>query len=213
MEANFCFILGFKGRNCQENIDDCGGNLCKNGGRCVDGVNTYTCQCPANWQGGYCLEDVDECSLNNPCQNHGTCQNTEGGYECICVNGFIGKNCEENKDDCAGSPCLNGGTCHDKVGRYECECPLGKTGLLCHLEDECLRNPCNPGARCDTNPVTGQRTCTCPPGYTGTTCEEDIDECAGVATPCEHEGQCVNTPGSYTCRCPQVRWCGAWCTC
>ena len=171
----------------------------------MDGVNTYTCQCPANWQGRYCLEDVDECTLNNPCQNHGTCQNTEGGYECICVNGFIGKNCEENKDDCAGSPCLNGGTCHDKVGRYECECPLGKTGLLCHLEDECLRNPCNPGARCDTNPVTGQRTCTCPPGYTGTTCEEDIDECAGVATPCEHEGVCVNTPGSYKCRCPQVR--------
>ena len=92
-----------------------------------------------------------------------------------------------------------------QVGRYECECPRGKTGLRCHLDDECVLNPCRGAARCDTNRVTGARTCTCPPGYTGENCQQDVDECQDGATPCEHDGQCVNTLGSYTCRCPQVQ--------
>ena len=66
---------------------------------CVDGDNPYSCSCPHNWSGQYCLEDVDECALNNPCQNLGTCKNTEGGYECICVSRFIGKNCETNLEN------------------------------------------------------------------------------------------------------------------
>jgi hypothetical protein len=50
--------------------------------------------------------------------------------------------------------------------------------LLCHLEDACASNPCNPGARCDTNPVTGASTCNCPPGFNGTDCAQDINECS-----------------------------------
>lgn len=42
---------GFTGQNCEENINDCPGNNCKNGGTCVDGVNTYNCQCPPEWTG------------------------------------------------------------------------------------------------------------------------------------------------------------------
>ena len=88
-----CFIYfeGFTGNQCQINIDDCninGKHLCQNGGRCVDGVNTYTCDCPPNYTGAYCTEDVDECSLNeNVCLNGATCTNTNGNYSCICVNG------------------------------------------------------------------------------------------------------------------------------
>ena len=205
--TNICLFLGFNGTNCENNIDDCGGNLCQNGGKCRDGINTYTCDCPPNWTGEYCLENVDECAVSSPCQNHGTCRDTEGGYECICVNGFSGRNCEINKDDCALNPCLNGGTCVDKIGKYECECPPGKTGLICHLDDQCYNNPCKvPGARCDTNKVTGQRTCTCPPGLKGENCDEDIDECASLSqNVCEHDGICVNTHGSYKCSCPKVR--------
>ena len=95
-------ILGFGGARCQNNIDDCPGHLCQNGGKCIDGINTYTCECPLEWSGKYCSEDVDECSgSNNPCQNGATCANEEGGYSCICVNGYEGNNCEKNVDDCA----------------------------------------------------------------------------------------------------------------
>lgn len=47
-----CFLSpGFAGQNCEDNIDDCPGNNCKNGGTCVDGVNTYNCQCLPEWTG------------------------------------------------------------------------------------------------------------------------------------------------------------------
>lgn len=51
-------------------------------------------------------------------------------------------------------------------------------GLLCHLDDACISNPCQKGSNCDTNPVNGKAICTCPPGYTGSACNLDIDECS-----------------------------------
>ena len=51
-------------------------------------------------------------------------------------------------------------------------------GLLCHLDDACVSNPCQKGALCDTNPVNGHYICTCPQGHKGADCTEDVDECA-----------------------------------
>ena len=144
----------------------------------MDGVGTYTCNCPAEYTGRYCTEDVDECALRpDVCQNGATCHNTEGGYSCICVNGYEGHNCEIDVDDCAQQPCLNGGTCHDRVASYVCECPPDKTGLLCHLNNACASNPCNAGSICETSVVNGSYTCRCPSGYTGPECNHDINEC------------------------------------
>ena len=122
----FLMHLGFTGKRCEINLDDCGGHLCQNGGKCIDGINTYSCQCPPEYTGQYCTQDVDECAIRpDICQNGATCANTDGGYSCICVNGFEGKNCEINVDDCAQQPCLNGGTCEDRVASYICHCPPG----------------------------------------------------------------------------------------
>lgn len=102
LTLDYVSIKGFDGPSCEVNIDDCRGNLCQNGGKCVDSVNSYTCECPAEWSGKYCTTDFDECSgSQNPCQNGATCANEEGGYKCICVNGYEGENCEINVDDCA----------------------------------------------------------------------------------------------------------------
>lgn len=43
---------GFTGQSCEQNVDDCPAHSCKNGGACVDGVNTYNCRCPPEWTGG-----------------------------------------------------------------------------------------------------------------------------------------------------------------
>ena len=93
---------------------------------CVDGINSYTCQCPASFTGPYCNQDVDECALRpSVCKNGATCTNTHGGYSCICVNGWTGPDCSENIDDCAGAACFNGATCHDRVGSFYCQCAPG----------------------------------------------------------------------------------------
>lgn len=57
------FFTGFEGKNCEQNIDDCPGHLCQNGGTCVDAVNAYNCKCPPNFTGQFCENDVDECAL------------------------------------------------------------------------------------------------------------------------------------------------------
>ena len=36
-------------------IDDCVNHTCANGGLCVDGINTYSCNCSAGYTGECCL--------------------------------------------------------------------------------------------------------------------------------------------------------------
>ena len=35
-------------------INDCVNHTCRNGGSCVDGVNSYTCNCLAGFTGDHC---------------------------------------------------------------------------------------------------------------------------------------------------------------
>ena len=35
-------------------VDDCVNQTCANGGSCVDGVNTYSCNCAAGYTGDHC---------------------------------------------------------------------------------------------------------------------------------------------------------------
>lgn len=55
-------FVGFQGKNCEENVDNCPGHLCQNGGTCIDGVNSYRCRCTSNFNGNFCEIDVDECA-------------------------------------------------------------------------------------------------------------------------------------------------------
>lgn len=123
------FFSGFRGQNCEENINDCPGHLCQNGATCVDGIKNYTCLCPSTYMGRFCEQDVDECSQRpSVCQNGATCTNSVGGYSCICVNGWTGPDCSININDCADAACFNGATCIDRVGSFYCKCTPGKTG-------------------------------------------------------------------------------------
>lgn len=197
---------GFTGLDCEMNPDDCVRHQCQNGATCLDGLDTYTCLCPKTWKGWDCSEDIDECEARGPprCRNGGTCQNTAGSFHCVCVSGWGGAGCEENLDDCAAATCAPGSTCIDRVGSFSCLCPPGRTGLLCHLEDMCLSQPCHVNAQCSTNPLTGSTLCICQPGYSGSTCHQDLDECQMAQqgpSPCEHGGSCINTPGSFNCLC------------
>ena len=45
------FVTGFRGRNCQTNINDCIRNPCHEGSTCIDLVEGYHCDCPPTFTG------------------------------------------------------------------------------------------------------------------------------------------------------------------
>ena len=83
--------LGFEGRRCENDTDECVSQPCFNGGTCTDKLNGFTCNCPAGFIGRQCEANIIEC-LSNPCQNGGTCVESVGlvGYTCSCPIGFQG---------------------------------------------------------------------------------------------------------------------------
>nr|CAH8828012.1 unnamed protein product [Trichobilharzia regenti] len=72
----------------------------------------------------------------------------------------------------------------------------------CKSPDSCLSNPCHSNEYCISNEDEGFQ-CKCKQGWTGDDCTVDVDECQfDSINPCEHDGVCINSPGSYQCRCP-----------
>ncbi|KAK3612288.1 hypothetical protein CHS0354_011006 [Potamilus streckersoni] len=99
------------------------------------------------------------------------CNNTQGGYNCFC---FPGYKLDMDKTTCI--PC--------KFPYYGQNC-----SSIC---------ACGQSAK-DCDPVKG---CVCIEGWTGTDCDEDVDECQENLKICgDPYKTCINTNGSYTCRC------------
>ncbi|MBD5001523.1 hypothetical protein GUF49_08215, partial [Xanthomonas citri pv. citri] len=83
------------GPQCQTNIDDCSHKPCLNGGACVDGIDSYKCQCPVGFAGHLCESAVDICATS-PCANGGTCSSSRsdfGSFKCQCRPGWAGMYC------------------------------------------------------------------------------------------------------------------------
>ena len=80
--------------------------FCRNGGSCVDGAISSTCDCPAGTTGVNC-ETVDYC-YSIDC-NNGQCVSHEHEHECVCVDGWNGETC--NVQVCGETGCHNNGIC------------------------------------------------------------------------------------------------------
>ena len=128
-------------------IDDCDGIACENGGFCVDGRRSYSCDCDGSgYEGDLCQTDIDECTEGTAtCDPKGTatCVNSPGGFSCDCKPRYTGDDCDE---------------CEDGYIRHDGECDV----------DVCRRSyPCNSHGIC--NPA--KNACDCDEGYTATRCD------------------------------------------
>ncbi|XP_019641732.1 PREDICTED: sushi, von Willebrand factor type A, EGF and pentraxin domain-containing protein 1-like [Branchiostoma belcheri] len=190
--------LGFGGKNCEIDVDDCFDVICQHGGTCVDKVDGYECTCAIGFHGRNCELEVSTCSPN-PCQYDGECTEKEfGTYNCSCRPGYLGTDCDVELNECASDPCFNDATCVDLVDNYYCDCPYGFFGKDCNGEiDYCDPNLCQHGGTCI--PIQNDYRCSCSVGYMGYNCEIDIDECEGVT--CMNSGTCVDGVASYNCAC------------
>uniref|UniRef100_A0A8C5KFS9 Notch 3 n=1 Tax=Jaculus jaculus TaxID=51337 RepID=A0A8C5KFS9_JACJA len=205
---------GYTGPLCENPTLPCAPSPCRNGGTCRQSSDViYDCACLP----GDCNQNIDDCATA-VCFHGATCHDRVASFYCACP---MGKTGDIRELRMGPEVCLSGGVCdpgsHSPVPTSSSEggvwalwadlenwllislYPL--SGLLCHLDDACVSNPCHEGAICDTNPVNGRAICTCPPGFTGGACDQDVDECSIGANPCEHLGRCVNTQGSFLCQC------------
>ncbi|CAI9731634.1 von Willebrand factor type A, EGF and pentraxin domain-containing 1 [Octopus vulgaris] len=187
-ECNQGYTLEIDGHSCSD-IDQCQENNGNCEQNCHNMNGSYVCSCDAGFSlhpDNRSCSDVNECHQNNQCEH--LCFNTMGSYRCVCNSGFT---LDMDKHSCVGY-CdmfeLPENTFVKNSG-----CPLNqkiKIGSKCQVQ-------CHKGYR-----LSGSSTYKClKNGFwskNNVTCI-DIDECEKKNGKCDHK--CVNTLGSYFCKC------------
>uniref|UniRef100_A0A8C5LIN3 EGF-like-domain, multiple 6 n=1 Tax=Jaculus jaculus TaxID=51337 RepID=A0A8C5LIN3_JACJA len=127
-----------------------------------------------------------------------------GPNKCRCFPGYTGKTCNQDVNECGVKPRPCPHRCVNTHGSYKCFC-LSSHMLLpdatCANSRTCASTNCQYGCE-DTE--EGPR-CVCPSsglhlGPNGRVCL-DVDECASGKAVCPYNRRCVNTFGSYYCKC------------
>lgn len=172
---------GFSGVNCEQNINECLTAKCHNGGLCIDGINSYECECKWPYTGRYC-ETKQTCQTDNVCKNNGICSEKVSRFfgqrvlTCQCQPGYTGVDCGTRVNKCQNQPCLNDGQCITVINDYQCLCSHGFRGRNCELVDPCASGPCHNNGTCIG--LEGSYLCQCQSGYTGVRCD--------VRLPCKY---------------------------
>ncbi|XP_076808503.1 uncharacterized protein LOC143451672 isoform X1 [Clavelina lepadiformis] len=199
-----CHCLpGYHGKNCENEVNVCANQPCKNGATCLrHSPTSFSCNCPAGYRGSTCSVDIDECATAN-CGLHGTCVDGVNSFTCDCDPGYRGEVCDENIDDCASNPCINGGTCTDHVAFYSCNCSEQYNGVNCENRiSPCVIDPCANGGICGVNPDYSFN-CSCPTAYTGPLCQHGVGSpCASL--PCQNGAICYVAKNNVTAILPST---------
>ncbi|XP_044536450.1 nephronectin isoform X4 [Gracilinanus agilis] len=151
---------------------------------------------------GWARQSWGQCQpVCQPRCKHGECI---GPNKCKCHPGFSGKTCNQDLNECGLKPRPCKHRCMNTYGSYKCYCLNGYMLMpdgSCSSALSCSMANCQYG--CDV--MKGDVRCRCPSpglqlGPDGRTCV-DVDECATGRALCPRFRQCVNTFGSYICKC------------
>ena len=74
-------------------INHCLDKPCQNGGRCLDLMQSYACECVVGYEGASCQTKTNMCNYKK-CHNGGVCVSKLNDIECLCAPGFSGKQCD-----------------------------------------------------------------------------------------------------------------------
>ncbi|XP_033051905.1 protein crumbs homolog 1 isoform X3 [Trachypithecus francoisi] len=170
--------LGWSGKHCELNIDECFSNPCIHG-NCSDRVAAYHCTCEPGYTGVNCEVDIDNCQ-NHQCANGATCISDTNGYSCLCFENFTGKFCRQSRlpstvcgNEETNLTCYNGGNCTEFQAELKCMCRPGFTGERCEKDiDECASDPCVNGGLCQD--LLNKFQCLCDVAFAGERCEVDL---------------------------------------
>lgn len=127
-----------------------------------------------------------------------------GANKCKCLPGFTGKSCNQDVNECGLKPRPCEHRCMNTHGSYKCYC---LNGYMLMPDGSCANSRSCAMANCQygCEEIKGEVRCLCPSpglqlGPDGRTCV-DIDECSGSKALCPFNRRCVNTFGSFYCKC------------
>ncbi|XP_032164959.1 fibrillin-3 isoform X8 [Mustela erminea] len=195
------YALREDGAMCRD-VDECadGQQACHERGMlCKNLIGTFTCVCPPGLRPqpspGEGCTDEDECRAQPSLCANGRCVNTEGSFRCDCDQGF--------RLSPAGTEChdVRQGPCFSEVLQAVCQAP-SSSGEAVTRAQCCCGGGRGWGPHCELCPLPGtsaHRTL-CPHGSGYTAEGQDVDECRMLAHLCPH-GECINSLGSFRCRC------------
>eukprot|EP01084_Bolivina_argentea_P087721 158441_1 len=110
---------GWSGPTCDDKLDMCSPNPCKNGATCAIFQQTFTCTCADGWSGALCdstatpeqqlatatpaetVTPFPNLCLTQPCHNAGFCSpnaSAPQGFTCLCAPGWSGPTFDDKLD-------------------------------------------------------------------------------------------------------------------